>query len=791
MNEAYTYPDPNKSPEEKGKKEYGLKYCKAMYHQFNKSGTKLFYNYRQTYRKLAAYAQGNQPIDQYKKRLDCWEVEGEGGDVYVNIDWEILKVANKFVNLVVGKLNQQEYDIIATPVDPLSVARRKEKLNMMKAYIENRAFIESLGISMSSDFLGFDPAKIPDDLDQLEMYMALHEKEEMAMQAEMAVLLAMSKNDFPQIREEYLRDCVIYGIGAVEVRNDRQGNTRHKRIAPESLIVGNSNSPDHKNIVHAGYVENVTFSELKTSAGDQFSEAEYETIYQKYSKKTNTSDTGIYDFYPDTYYNQSDEKMVSIMRFYYKTPNTYKYEKKKDSRGNRRMYPTKWGKGNSQEYKEKYLDTGEREIISDTYEVVYEGTWILGSDYIFNYGPLQDMEVSSQNYNEARVPIHIYAPGMLNGRVLSVVETCLPIFDQIQINWLQYQNVIARFIPDGHAFDLDALVDAPLGKGGKAMSPREMLKMFFKTGRYVYRGGNINGQNGNGKPIEPIKSSDMNNAEMFLNNVFTLIGILNQIIGLNDATNASTPNPDALVGTQKFSFMATENALDYLKRGDRMIIQHVAESSVKMTQLAVKRGQVSGYIRALGDLTAQFWEVNKDISLCEYGIGIEPRPTQEEWSDFYNKADTALNNQQITLDDYTMCIQFKNLKQAWRYLATKERMRKEEVQQMNQENIKLQAEENKNSAIAIEQAKQQTITLENQLQTEREVLLKKMDAEIQEKKYAAEFQLRQLEVGVKAENNIREQESKVLTKTLEVTGAHRREKMKLENDTSKTEKKES
>jgi hypothetical protein len=785
--DKYTFPDPNESPKKKGEKSYILKYGKAMYYQFNKYGTKLFFNNKTEYKKLAAYAQGNQPIDVYKKRLDCWENEQEGGSVFVNINWQILKVANKFINLVTGKLNQQEYDIVATPVDPLSVSKRQEKLNMMKAYIENRQFLQSLGITMAPDFLGFDPSKVPDDLDQLEMYMAMHEKEEMAMQAEMAALLVMSQNDFSGIREEYLRDLIIYGIGAVEVRNEKSGKTKVQRIAPDSLIAGNSHSPDHKDINHAGYVKNITFTELKAAAGTQFSEEDYKTIYEKHATRFNVSDSVPYNSFLND--NQSEEKLVTTLRFYYKTTNTYRYEKKKDSRGNKRLYPTTDKKGKSKEYKEKYLDTGEREIINDTYEVVYEGTWIVGTDYIYNYGPLQDMEVSPENYNEARIPIHIYAPGMLNGRVISVAEACIPIFDEIQINWLQYQNVIGRFIPDGHALDLDAMVSAPLGKGGKAMTPKQMIQMFYKTGTYVYRGGAMVGQNGNGKPIDTIKSSDLTNAEKFLGNIVTLLNLLNEIIGLNDATNASTPNPDVLVGTQKFSFMATENALDYLKKGDKAIFQHVAESCVKMTQLAVKRGQVSGLINSLGNLTAKFWEVNKDLSLCEVGIGIEPRPTQEEWQDFYIKADTALKTGSITLDDYALCKDFKNLKQAWRYLAIKDKQRKAEAQKMNEDNIKLQSEQNAQAGIAIEKAKQETIVLENKLQTEREVLLKKMDMEILQKKIEGELMLRGIDAQVKSDNNIREQETKVLVNTQNNVVAHRNKKMELEH--SQSEKKDS
>ncbi len=93
--------------------------------------------------------------------------------------------------------------------------------------------------------------------------MNLYDKDEMAMEAELAIELAKQNNNFGQVRKEYLTDTVYLGICAVEEINNNEGVTKIKRISPESLVVGNSKSEDFKDISHAGYVENITFAAYK------------------------------------------------------------------------------------------------------------------------------------------------------------------------------------------------------------------------------------------------------------------------------------------------------------------------------------------------------------------------------------------------------------------------------------------------------------------------------------------------------------------------------------------------
>lgn len=767
-NSGYSYPDPMASAKEKGTAKYILQYGKAMYHHFNRSGYRMFLNDRQNYKKRTAYAQGNQPVDPYKKRLDCWDDEA-GADVYVNINWQILNLATKLINIMIGKIVKLEYDSICTPIDPVSVDAKRQRRSMMEAYQENEKFFADMGIGLSKEQLGFDPAIMPKTSDEMDIHMDMHDKDRMALEAELAIELAKQNNNFEQVRKEYIMEMVYHGIGAVEERNNQEGITKIKNLHTESVIAGNSKSEDFKDISHAGYVENITFGELKVLAQSQFTDDQYKDIYENHFKKTDVghgNDPSNVNSYGRSQH-QSEEKTGTIMKFYFKSTNTQPYEKKKDSRGNRRMYPTEPGKGSSKEYKEKYIETGEREIITDSYEVVYEGTWIVGTEFVFNYGLLVDMEVTKSNMCETNIPIHIFAPNMYDGKVVSVVNEMIPILDEIQVNWLQFQHAISKYIPDGPSVDIDGLLNVAMGKGGKNMTPKELMKMFYKTGTHVYKGSQLNGQNGNGKPIQILTNSNSESAGAFLNNVFTLINVLRGITGLNESADASTPSADALVGTSQLALAGTENALEYLYHGDRMMLKHIAESTVLLTQNAVKRRKISGFVNALGESSARFWEVNKDISLREFGIEVNPRPSGQERAAFLTTLGNAYAKGTLSTADYLDLQQIKNLKLATQLMKVREKRNKAEADQANQANIQQQSQANQESAMAVEQAKQQTLQLDHKFNIELEMLKIQGEKEILQLKIDGELRVKAVDSQVKLDSKHIEADAKVVTKHME------------------------
>lgn len=67
-----------------------------------------------------AYAEGLQSSTKYKDLMNK-----SGDDSYLNLDWSIVPIIPKFVDVIVGSMTNQDYKITCTAIDPLSTQKEK------------------------------------------------------------------------------------------------------------------------------------------------------------------------------------------------------------------------------------------------------------------------------------------------------------------------------------------------------------------------------------------------------------------------------------------------------------------------------------------------------------------------------------------------------------------------------------------------------------------------------------------------------------------------------------------
>lgn len=99
------------------------------------------------------------------------------------------------------------------------------------------------------------------------------------------------------------------------------------------------------------------------------------------------------------------------------------------------------------------------------------------------------------------------------------------------------------------------------------------------------------------------------------------------------------------------------------------MVKHVSESLILLTQNAVRRGEVSGYVDSVGISSTKFWTINKDITLRQFGMKIVVRPTQQEWSELYGQLNGMLDKGILDYSDFSVIKEMTNLKEARKYLS--------------------------------------------------------------------------------------------------------------------------
>jgi hypothetical protein len=732
------YPDHLIDPRQKDSA-WIKKYMKAAWSEFDTLSPKIFYNIRQQYQTIKSYVQGNQTINKYKPWMG---VDEDDDETYLNIDWSVIPIVPKYRRIALSKLYKAGYNIVASPIDPSAIEAKERELAEIKTRIALREELEKLDPSVAQELPQLQPMPgDPTDIEELEIFSEYTYKHRLAIEMEDAIKLVFYQNGLPEIRKQIIDDMFDYGVAGYKDWIDSNGAVRVRRVNPENLVVSYSDKKNFTDAQHVGEVIEMTISELKQWAGDQFQEDEYRKIAEGVAGKF-----GNPRFLPENgMVNRGYDKWkIRILDMEFFSVNEDVYEQRVNRRGNKVFGLTNYGSKNNK--KEKYVRT--------SYKVVYKGCWIVDTDYCFNTGLATDMKRTKSNLVDTELSYHLYAPDFYRMKAVGIMEQLMPIADQIQIAWYRLQNVINSARPKGISIEMGALEDVPLGKGGEAMEPMKLIDLFEKKGILVYRKTDMQGRQMNYRPIEELNNGLGNEAVQYFNLIQSYVQMIRDITGLNELTDGSTPDPKMLTTVARAAMEGSNNSLHHILEGDRMLLEKVASAVVLRIQDAIKYGPIEGYIKSLGKNTVDFIKVSTDVSASEYGIQIENKPTDAERQRLQAYIQASLGdgvNGVLDMEDAIFIESVDNLKMAQKVLAYRIKKKRNQRMQEAQAQQAMNAQVQQQAAQVAEQSKQQTIQTEMTLKAQIVELEKKYDLAILEKKYQYEIELEKLRSGSKVD----------------------------------------
>lgn len=695
-------------------KEWIASYLKAAWADFSTYYPNQMYNGRDKYHEIKLYMYGKQSVSRYKKLLQPREVANEDQS-WININWDILPIIPKFRRIALSTLFKSDYNISVDAVDPVAQDDKQ------KFYADNAAKI-ILREEFEKKVL--DPELIPSadveasNLKELDMYMNYSYKHRMAIEMEQGLELIMNLNKFENERNKVIEDLHDWGIGGYKEYFDAQGNIKIKRVNPMNLVMSYTTDPNFKDIQYVGEVTEMTIADLKQMAGDEISDADYEMIAEKYSNKYNVASTlrdlnsnynGIYDGF-----------RIKVLDLEFYSYNNIILEERVNSKGNKVVGRAAKAKPNRSD--KKYSKTD--------YKVVYKGKWVVGSNVFFGCGLATNMKRAKSSLTDTSLSFHLAAPNMYQMSTYSLGDQMKSIADQIQLAWYKLQNVMLRARPRGIMIELGALENVPLGKAGRALKPMEILDLYNQTGNLVYRRLNDEGNASNYKPIEELDNGIGNEAVQYFNIIKQNIDLLRDILGFNEVTDGSTPDPRMLNGVAKYASESTNNSLDFIKRAERDLLERLCYDLTLRIQDAAINGTISGYIRALGSESVQFFKLDPNVSAYECGLKIRQKPTEFEKEKLARRIEQAIQSNQITLADAMMIENLENLKYAEVLLGYRITKNQEEAQKRAMEQQQMNGQIQMQSAQAAEAAKQQTMQMEMQLKAQYLQMEKQLESQL-------------------------------------------------------------
>jgi hypothetical protein len=657
------------------------------------SKSESFYNARDRYHENRLYAMADQPIDNYKTEL---EVEDDSS--WLNIDWKPFPIMPKIRRIALDLLREVSYDMVAEAIDPLAKKKKAEYQAKVKSNIKTREMLGDIPGLMMPGGEGE-----PQTEEELNIEMEYGFKLAEATRMEQFIQAVKNLNGYDDIEEELHEHLFDYGAACVREYLDNNGQIKLECHHPGDVVVMPGRKKDLSDVMAVGVIKRMTIADFRMDAGNELTEEEYERIAQVHAGKKGN---------PETWERSGDNCgfdhfKIEVLDMCFLSVNSLGIEKRTNKFGN-----------NEVRVREPFKNKGysDRQFSRTDYKVYYQGKWVIGTEMYYGCGLGKDM--TGRVLGDCQLPFILYAPEMYNGKTYSIMDSAKNILDKLCIDWYKLQNEIAEARPSGGvAINMDALAEVAFtGKGGENMKPQELINFWRKKNILLYRGVDAEG-----KPMQdsPIKESPGGLGDGVLNwwnQIQGKIGLLRDIIGFNEITEGSSVDPRMLNGVAEKMMKSTTSALNHIVRSRKRIAEKVADSIHLRIKDLAKQGRLGIYEEAVGTDTIQHVTENANLTLHDYAIKLEARPTEQERMELNQTVHEMLIAGKIDMKSYAIVKNTPNIKYAFQLLAHFEKKFAEEQHQRALELQEANAQTQQQSALTAEQAKQQTLQMQFEMQ---------------------------------------------------------------------------
>lgn len=712
---------------EKASLEFGLRVGQAIQYEWFRrdSGSARYYNQWKDFNRLRLYARGEQPIQKYKNELAI-----DGDLSYLNIDWTPVPIIPKFVDIVVNGMSDRLFTVKAYAQDALSAEKRNQYQDMIEGEMAAKEVLMEVQDKFGIDPFMVSPEDLPNDDEELSLFMQLNYKPAIEIAEEEAINTIMLDNHYDDLKRRFDYDLTVLGIAIGKHEFLPGEGVKLNYVDPANVVYSYTEDPYFRDCFYWGEVKTVPMTEL-VKIKPNISKEELETI-----SKTSQSWGEYYSvsrFYSDDVFSRDT---CTLLYFNYKTTKTYVYKKKILEGNGARVIE----KDDTFNPPVEMMEEGRFEKIEKTIDVWYEGVMVAGTQIVLKWQLMENM-VRPKSASQMAMPNYVaVAPRMYKGTIESLTRRMIPFADLIQITHLKLQQVISRMVPDGVFIDADGLNEVDLGNGN-AYNPEDALRLYFQTGSVVGRSYTGDGDFNNARvPVQPLTgTTGQSKMAALINNYNHYLEMIRGVTGLNEARDGSDPDPRALVGVQKLAALNSNTAT-----------RHILDASLFMTKtfaeaLSVRVSDILEYAEFADEFTMQIGKYNvgilreiKDLYLHDFGIFIEVSPDEEQKERLEQNIQIALSRNDINLEDAIDIREIKNIKMANQLLKVKRTKKMELDQKNDMVKQQMQAQINMQSQEAAAQISIQKI----QLETESKIQLKQAEAAMDLEKLKGEAMLK-------------------------------------------------
>ena len=697
------FPSQFVSDAEKASDEYGLQVGQAIqYEWFRKDGNQCrYYNQWRDFHRLRLYARGEQSVAKYKNELAI-----DGDLSYLNLDWTPVPIIPKFVDIIVNGMSDRLFKVKAYAQDAMSQARRSKYQDMVEGQMVAKDVLMNIKEGVGVDAFTMDPNNLPASDEELSLYMQLNYKPAIEIAEEEAINTIFDENKYYDTRRRLDYDLVTLGIAVAKHEFLKGSGVKITYVDPANVVYSYTEDPFFKDCFYWGEIKTIPVTEL-LKIDPSLTQEDLEQI-SKYSQSWYNY-FNIAQFYENSLFHRDS---CTLLYFNYKTTKKIVYKKKKLDNGGTRMIE----KDDKFNPPVEMMETGGFERVEKTIDVWYNGILVMGTSYLLKWEMAENMVRPRSSAQHALSNYVAVAPRMYKGVIESLLRRMIPFADLIQITHLKLQQVIARVVPDGVFIDADGLNEVDLGTGA-AYNPEDALRLYFQTGSVIGRSYTGDGEFNNARvPIQELNSNTgAGKTQMLITNYNHYLNMLRTVTGLNEATDASSPHPDALVGVQKLAALSSNTATRHILESSLFIYRSLAEAlTYRVADILEYADFKDDFANRIGKYNVSLLNDIKDLYIYDFGIFIEVAPDEEQKAQLEANIAIALQKGDINLEDAIDIRELKNLKLANQLLKVKRVQKQEREEKMQMQQQAMAAQQNLQSQQIAAQTAMQKIQAEAQ-----------------------------------------------------------------------------
>ena len=719
------FPNFNSTDAEKSTESYGLQVGQAIqYEWFNRDSNNCrYYDQQLEFHNLRLYARGEQSVAKYKKGM---EINGDLSQL--NLNWQPPAVVPKFVDIIVNGMSERLFTARAFAEDAMSAEKRNSYQQTLEKDMLAKSLLDQGIKEFGVDAYNINPDKLPQSDQELQLHMQMEYKPSIEIAEELAISTIFDMNDYNHKRDIFNYDVTTLGIGIMKHTYSYNEGVKIENVDPAETVYSYSEKPDLSDCFYWGEVKQIPLTELK-KINPSLTQEDIEEI----SKLSTTwsSEYSLYKPSNDTIY---DNSVVNVLFFNYKTDKKFIYKKKILENGGERMI--RRDETFSPDIESEFFERIEKRI-----DVWYDGAMVLGSNKILKWELMTNM-VRPEAEFQRTVPNYIAsAPRMYKGNIDSTVKRMVKYADLIAMTDLKIQQIQQKMVPDGIFLDLDGVNEVDLGNGG-TYNAQAAIDMYFATGSVVGRSYTGEGEFNNARiPIQELNNNSGQSKLVALTRQYDhWLNMMRDVTGVNESRDASTPDPNALVGVQKLASLNSNTATRHILNAGLHVTKKLSEAlSLRISDILEYSEDREEFANQIGKFNVSILDDIKNLYLASFGIFIDASPDPEEKQLIEQNIQQALSKNAIDLEDAIDIRNCKNIKLGNELLKLKRRQKLERDQQQKMKEMKAQSDANMKSQQAAAQSKMQTEQAIIQgkmalVNAQSEADIRKMNFEVEAKK---------------------------------------------------------